>query len=363
MQKHSKSKSYMKHAAFYASATAMFVAGCMLLTGEGVAGAAGSGSTTSQGSSKPPKSLIAQAKKEGSLVYYTQISSAAANQAIASAFEKAYPGITVTPVSASASDTVQKFLTNAQAGDQQADAVLVSYSPFYATAYHDGYLTSISKVVPNLKQTYPSAYVGTNSAAVMVMTVPNGFAYNTNLVPKADVPKSFADFAKPVWKGHIAVEDPNASPTFLAFWNLLSQKLGPATTKKIWANVNASQATSGQNAAVAQLVASGEAWAVLPTNLSSVQALLAANAPIKYVVPSLSTGAEIAVGVAKQAPHAAAAKLFAYWATSKAGQTALDKANLAIGPLDAAGLPAQYQLPAYNPNQQSIDSLLGIGPN
>lgn len=64
----------------------------------------------------------------------------------------------------------------------------------------------------------PATSLVYDSHAVKVMAALVAFDYNTKLVPPGDVPKSYADFLKPEWKGKIA-SSPNQG-TFLNYLGL-----------------------------------------------------------------------------------------------------------------------------------------------
>jgi len=332
----------------------------------GYAATARKTSTTTSATTKvppipaPPKKLVKAAEAEGKLTLYISTSVTTTVAEVDAAFERKYPGITATPVSLGNASSAAKFLANAQAGAQAADIIFRPYDGFFAAAYHDGFLTPLDKIIPGFKSHFPAAYIFANGVTAATFIGPIGFTYNTNLVPAADVPKSFADFARPFWQGHLASIDPNTPTpeTVIAFW---IKKFGPTTAHEIWANVGQKLGSYATGPAEIASVAAGNAWVGLEISYPAVAALIAVGAPLKYVDLPTETGNYQSVGVAKQAPDPAAAQLFAYWAYSKAGQISIDNAWGGVGgPLNLKVLPKHFVRPDLTVTPAQTDSFLGI---
>ena len=161
-----------------------------------------------EGVGPPPQSLIDDANKEGKVTIYTSIATAGLTTAIAKAFNGVYPEISVRFVSAGSTEITGRLTTEAQANAVQADAVLTGYSKFFPTALKAGYVLPIEQVVPDFAKVYPAGSIFDSGQTGLVFDIPNGLAYNTDLVSPDNAPKTFADFAKPYWKNHLLGFDP-----------------------------------------------------------------------------------------------------------------------------------------------------------
>jgi iron(III) transport system substrate-binding protein len=313
------------------------------------------------GAPAPPASLLAQAKQEGKLTIYTSIASSGLTTGIQQAFNKVYPSISVQFLAEGSTEVTGRYATEAKAGAVQADDVLTGYSGFYPQMLSAGYMLPVSSVVPGFSSLYPTAGTLDNGQFGIVFEIPNGLAYNTTLVSGANVPTSFADFAKPYWKGHLLAFSPSASPAFLQFWDMVLKVYGPTVVKEIGQNIIPDSEADTLPPA-AQSLAAGEGYAALLMPQTTTQPLIASGAPIKFVLPTTATGPQYVLGVSAKGPDPAAAKLFAYWAYSRSGQAALTAVNSSIGALtgDTKGFYAPNN-DVSSSEEAQILSLLGKG--
>jgi iron(III) transport system substrate-binding protein len=311
------------------------------------------------GAPTPPDTLLADAKKEGKLTIYTSIASAGLTTGIAKAFNKAYPTISVRFVSAGSTEVTGRYTAEAQANAVQADVVLTGYSAFYPTSLKAGYFLPIESVIPGFSKVYPANGLIDSGQTGIVFDIPNGLAYNTDLVKGDNIPKTFADFAKPYWKNHLLGFDPKASPAFLQFWDMMLKTYGADVIKAIGQNIIPTSKAATLPPA-AQSLAAGEGYAALLMPRTTTDPLIASGAPIKWVNPAVVTGPQYALGVSAKGPDTAAAKLFAYWAYSRDGQADLTAVNTSTGAL--TGDTKDFYKPNQNidaTEQAQILSLLG----
>jgi iron(III) transport system substrate-binding protein len=347
-----------------AAIAAVTAAGCSSASG-GTSAAASSSPTQNvskdiaAGAPAPPASLVSAANKEGKLTIYTSIASAGLTTGIQQAFNKVYPSISVQFLSEGATEVTGRYTNEAKAGAVQADDVLSGYSGFYPASLSAGYLLPINSVIPGFSALYPTGGMLGNGDFGVVFEIPNGAAYNTQLVSSANIPKTFADFAKPYWKGHLLAFNPSASPAFLQFWDMMLKTYGPTVVKEIGQNIIPNSEADTLPPA-AQSLAAGEGYAALLMPSTTTAPLIANGAPVKWVLPSVATGPQYVLGVSAKGPDPSAAKLFAYWAYSRTGQAALTAVNSSIGALtgDTKGFYAPNN--SISPSEQAqILSLLG----
>jgi iron(III) transport system substrate-binding protein len=312
-------------------------------TGAGVGSApVSSNAEVAKGAPVPPDDLVKKAKDEGKVTIYTAISTASVLTSITKSFNTLYPGISVRFVTLGEADLGGRFDTEAKAGATQADAVLTGYSSFFTDNLKNGRLLPIDSVIPGFSKLYPAHSLYENNQLPIEFRLLNGFAYDTNVVKGADIPTSFADFAKPYWKGHLIGFDVKGANVYNTWAYMILKNLGEDTLRKIWANVIPNKKFAKTTDAAASLAA-GEGYADLFMSATAIQSVLNAGAPLKYVLPDLLSGSEFGVAVTKDGPDVNAGKLFAYWALSIDGQKALTTANQSIGPLE--GTPAKYVAP------------------
>jgi iron(III) transport system substrate-binding protein len=146
--------------------------------------------------------------------------------------------------------------------------------------------------------------------------------YNTNVVKKEDVPKSWEDFRKPIWKGKLAVEDSDID-WFSTFVTAMGESKAIPLLKDI-VRINGIELRKGHTA-MAGLVAAGDIPMALTLYNYKPEQLKKQGAPIEPLYLSPLIGLANGVGVSRCAPHPHAAVLFMDYMVSVEGQTILDK--------------------------------------
>jgi iron(III) transport system substrate-binding protein len=146
--------------------------------------------------------LKAGAKKEGKLVWYTSLT---AHRDIANVFEAKYPGIKVETYRAGSTDLTRRILSEAQARRGLAD--LVETTPATLMVMRDSKLLT-PYYSPHLAQFPDDAKEEADKGRVFWTTDREsivGLGYNRNLIRAADVPKNFAELARPENRSKISV--------------------------------------------------------------------------------------------------------------------------------------------------------------
>ena len=143
--------------------------------------------------------LIAAAKKEGEVVWYsTQIISQLVRP-VTVAFEKKYPGIKVRYTRANATETAIKILNESKAGRPQSDVFdgTTTVVPLKAAGYVLKWLPDVAKDYPaDLKD--PEGYWVANNLFIITP------GFNTSLVPRGTEPRTYQDLLAPKWRGKMA---------------------------------------------------------------------------------------------------------------------------------------------------------------
>jgi iron(III) transport system substrate-binding protein len=245
--------------------------------------------------------LIAGAKREGMLTVYT--SAAIDDMAlVAAAFEKKY-GVAVRMWRASSERIVQRSVTEARGGRYDADVFETGGAAL--EALHREKL---------LQQVKPPAPAELNPAALTTHgewtgTRFNVFvaAYNTKLVRRDELPKSYDDLRDSRWKGRLGIEADDSD-----WFGAVVDRLGEERGLKLFRDIVAANGISVRSGhtLLANLVVSGEVPLVLTIYTFRAEQLKKRGAPIDWVAIPPTIARFEGAGVARRAAHPHAAILF-----------------------------------------------------
>ena len=190
--------------------------------------AAGSAFSTRVLSAAPPATavtpeLIAAAKKEGKVVWYTSIDLKLSEQ-IGKAFEAKYPGVTCKVERSGAERLLQRIGQEYSAGVHAVD--VVNSSDASLLVYWKDQDMLAPYVPEDVAKFYPAQHKDVDGTFASFRIFLCVIAYNTNLVKKDEAPKSFADLLDPKWKGKIVKAHPGYSGTILTATYQCSRDLG-----------------------------------------------------------------------------------------------------------------------------------------
>ena len=154
-------------------------------------------------------------------------------------------------------------------------------------------------------------------------------SYNTSMVKKADLPKTWEDLlTNPAWHGNKIGLVNRPQLWLLMLWG----DKGPDWTKRYMKDflekVKPQMRKEGTNAMVALTVA-GEFAASLPSAAYRTKQYVDKGAPINWHCPEPVPLAVSEMGIVKGTPNTAAAKIFTNWFLSKEGQIAQFSADQA----------------------------------
>jgi iron(III) transport system substrate-binding protein len=274
----------------------------------------------------------AQAPK-GKLTLYTSQPERDASQTVA-AFRKAYPNIEVDVFRSGTTEVMGKLAAEFSAGAPKADVLLLADAATMEALKKDGRLMA-----------YPAARVdgldpGTYDADRMYFgskLITTGIAVNTAAKSK---PASWADLAKPEYKGQIAMPSPLYSGAAAIMLGTMTSRpdLGWAYFEKLKADD--AIAVRG-NGAVLTAVASGEKTYGVLVDFMAFNAK-AKGSPIEFVFPTEGLPAVTEpVAILKTTQNADAARAFVDFILSDDGQ----KLAVSMGYIPArqtVGMPAWY---------------------
>jgi iron(III) transport system substrate-binding protein len=258
--------------------------------------------------------ILEGAKKEGELAIYTSAQQDDMG-ALVSAFEKKY-GIKVTIWRASSEKVLQRAVQEAR-GNRHTMDVAETNGPEMEALSREKILTAVKS--PYLADLIAPAvrphgeWVGTR-LNVFVQ------AYNTKLVKKEELPKTWEDLANPKWKGKLGIEQEDSDWLAGEF-----AELGEARATKVFKDMVAANGVSVRkgHTLLTQLVVSGEIPLALTVYNYKAEQLKNKGAPIDWFSIGPAIARPNGVGVAAKAPHPHAAVLFFDFEISEEGQKIL----------------------------------------
>lgn len=254
--------------------------------------------------------LVEQAKKEGTLVLYTSLAPTE-SKPLAEAFEKKY-GVKVELWRALSDKVLQRTITEAQAHRNAVDVVETNGPEMEAIAQekilaevNSPYLADVPQEgIPAHRTWYPDRL---NFYVV---------GYNTQKVQRSEIPATYEGFLDPKWKGRIGLEATDSE-----WMAALVHKWGDEKGMDFFRKLAAMRPDMRKgHILLAQLVATGEIQAGLTMYQANVESLKKKGAPIDFVPVQPVVARPQGIGVAKNAPHPAAALLFLDFVLSPEGQ-------------------------------------------
>jgi iron(III) transport system substrate-binding protein len=254
--------------------------------------------------------LVERARQEGTLSLYTSLAPTE-SKPLADAFEKKY-GVKVELWRALSDKVVQRVITEGRAGRHAVDVVETNgpemealaqekllaevYSPFLADLPADG-------IQPH-RMWYPDRL---NFFVV---------GYNTEKVKRSELPATYEGFLDPKWKGRIGIEATDSE-----WMAAIVKKWGEAKGMDYFRKLAAMKPDMRKgHVLLAQLVATGEVPVGLTMYNANIESLKKKGAPIDFVPVQPVIARPQGIGVAKDAPHPAAALLFLDFVLSPEGQ-------------------------------------------
>ncbi len=245
--------------------------------------------------------LAAGAKKEGGLTLYTSIPEK--DMAVLAAdFDKRY-GVKVNVWRASSVKVLQRAAAEARANRWDFDAAAVS-SPEMEAMHRERLLQEVRS--SHHADLAPDAMP---SHRAWVPQFLNVFvqAYNTSLVGKEDLPKSYTELANQKWRGRLGVEASDGE-WYCGVLKNVGEERGARMFRDIAAT--AGWSVRSGHTLLANLVASGEVPLALTVYSYRIEQLKSAGAPVEWFGIDPVIGRANGAGVSRRPPHPNAALLF-----------------------------------------------------
>jgi iron(III) transport system substrate-binding protein len=259
--------------------------------------------------------LVEMGKKEGMVTIYSSMPMDDMS-ALTSEFEKRY-GIKTKVWRAGSENILQRVVLESKANKNEVDVIDTNGPEM--EAMHREHILQVCQS-PFLSELIPAAILPHRewiASRLNIFTC----AYNTKVLKKQDLPKSYADLLDPKWKGKLAVEA-NDDDWLAGTVTQMGYDKGVALFKEI-ANKNGVTVRKGHTL-LANLVASGEVPIALTLYNYKVEQMKNAGAPMDWFALEPTIARPNGVGVNKNAPHPYSAVLFQDFILS-AGQFILGK--------------------------------------
>jgi iron(III) transport system substrate-binding protein len=243
--------------------------------------------------------LLAQAKQEGTVSFYTSLAPTE-SKPLSEAFEKKY-GVKVDLWRSQSERVVQRVLSEARAGRHAVDVIATNGPEMEALAREQVLTTYFTPHEADL----PAASIPKHRLWLPDRLQFFVVGYNTNLVKREDLPSSIRGFADPKWKGKLGIEAGDAE-----WMATLVKKWGEAEGMAFFRKLSEMRPEVRKgHPLMAQLVSAGEIPVCLTAYSANVETLKRKGAPIDYA-PIDAIARPQGISVAKNAPHPAAALLF-----------------------------------------------------
>jgi iron(III) transport system substrate-binding protein len=245
--------------------------------------------------------LTAGAKNEKSVTVYTS-ANVEDMAVVAAAFEKKY-GVKVRVWRGSSENIVQRGVTEARGGRFDADVFETGGSAM-ESLHREKLLQAVKS--PAFAELNPAAltthgdWTGTRYNVFVA-------AYNTKLIKKDELPKSYDDLLEPRWKGKLGIEADDSE-----WFGAVIDRLGEEGGLKLFRNIVATNGISVRkgHTLLANLVISGEVPLALTTYAYRAMQLKSSGAPVDWFAIPPTIARFEGVGVARRAAHPNAAILF-----------------------------------------------------
>ncbi len=261
----------------------------------------------------PNQKLVEAAKKEGELVYYTTMT-LDQSKVVVDRFEKKY-GVKATLFRTGGGPLLNKIFTEARGGRFDWDVVVgrgEMVLPMIERKLVASYRSPESKMIDEQlvdKEGYWTAYY-VNSYVL---------GWNTKLVRKQDVPKTYDELLDPKWKGGQISVDTEAYGMLEGLKRVWGKEKAVNYFKRL---ASLEPVLKRGNTERVQLTVAGEYPLIIAYN-QTIQRMNSRGAPIDWLPLEPSVTQVNPIMLAAKAPHPNAARLFYDFVLSKEGQELL----------------------------------------
>lgn len=259
-------------------------------------------------------SLIEGAKKEGQVVWYTTMN-VSQSKPVADAFQKKYPFLEPVLYRAGGGALVNRVLTEARAGKHDWD-IVGGRGEMILAFKEKGLLASY---VSSETQMIDSDLFDKQGYWYTYYVVPVVLGYNTNLVKREEVPKSYAELLDAKWKGKKISMD---TESYLLLQGLVSA-WGKEKALSFMKQLAAQEPVMMRGTTERITMAAAGEYPLVITYAHSLQRMVSQGASIDWVALEPAVVEIDPLMIAAKAAHPRAARLFLNFLLSKEGQEML----------------------------------------
>jgi iron(III) transport system substrate-binding protein len=289
--------------------------------------------------------LIEASKKENKLVWYSPVVEEDKVKLLA-AFKEKYPWVDVSEyLRLQTGKLYAKIEPEMQQGVQSADVLTLSEIALVYDFQKKGYWQSyVSPEMDKYDKKWKSDPEGLWTSNWINIA---GVAWNPNNVSAAEAPKNYQDLLDPKWgNGQICFKD-SASGLQYAQWAMIVKLLGEDYWTKMTAQKPVGLAGTAQQY---EKVVNGEIKINGLAQTSTYVQQKQAGAPIEILLPKEGVPfTSLTIGIVKNAPHPATAKLFIDWILSEEGAKQIT--SVSADPVTMKNGPA----PALTPKPEELN--------
>jgi iron(III) transport system substrate-binding protein len=258
--------------------------------------------------------LVEAAKKEGQMTYYTTMTLSQSKKVV-DAFEKKYPFIDVKLFRSGGDDLLNKIFTEDRGGKDlwdvlsgRGDMVL----PLMENKLIASYRSPEAKMIPTDLVDEEGYWTG-------YYVNPFVLGYNTNLVTKAEVPKTYEQLLDPRWKGKKISIDDSAYGFLAGLIRAWGKEKAVSYFRKLAAQ---GPVPMRGNTNRVQMTLAGQ-YSLIIAYAPTIQRETSRGAPIDWVPLEPVVVQVNPVMLAAKAPHPNTARLFTNFILSQEGQEML----------------------------------------
>jgi iron(III) transport system substrate-binding protein len=268
----------------------------------------------------------------GQLVVYTAWDEGDINALIA-AFNKVYPNVKVSGVRSEGGRgaMLERMLTEIDSGKAMADVYNTGIPDMSAMLQRGEILSYRSPSESNVERrfVFEDGLLHTATHSVFIA------AYNKNLLPEKEVPRTWEDLLTPKWKGKIAI-DQEPNDIVAGFLILMGKEKGEQYLRRLSKNVIIRRGRS----LLVELLTAGEFPISIDVYAHRVSKAITDGAPLGAAPMPVYFSFPSVAAILKRAPHPENAKLWIDWLQSPAGQEVIaQRSRNPVGKTERASDP------------------------
>ena len=258
----------------------------------------------------PASRLIDGSKKEGALVWYTALN-LNDSEMLTKRFEQLYPFIKTDTLRLSSFSLLSKIQTEARAGAFKADVIEIA-GVLGHILKKDGLF---AKYISPESRFYPESVKDPDGTWTSFFMNTHVLSYNTKLVKKDELPKTYEEVINPKWKDKITMSED------FDIFGMMLKIMGRAKGLEFMRRL-AAQGVSLKNSysLAIQAVASDEAALGLNVYGTRTEEFKKKGAPIDWVPLEFTLASLEPLALGAKAPHPNSARLFIDFLLSKEAQ-------------------------------------------